>query len=101
MSREQLEEMNLDRLSDKVFNKDMLPSIIEKYNDFALSKNSTFLTMQKELQAKIDETDKGINNIVNLVVSTGSTALTDKLKELETTKAQLQESLLEAERKIS
>lgn len=93
--------MILDRLSDKVFNKDMLPSIIEKYNDFALSKNSTFLTMQKELQAKIDEMDKGINNIVNIIVSTGSAALTDKLKELESTKTQLQESLSEAERKLS
>lgn len=101
ISREQLEEMILDRLSDKVFNKDMLPSIIEKYNDFALSKNSTFLTMQKELQAKITETDKGINNIVNIIVSTGSAALTDKLKELESTKAQLQDSLSEAERKLS
>lgn len=99
--REQLEEMILDRLSDKVFNKDMLPSIIEKYNDFALSKNSTFLTMQKELKAKITETDKGINNIVNIIVSTGSAALTDKLKELESTKAQLQDSLSEAERKLS
>ena len=79
----------------------MLPSIIEKYNDFALSKNSAFLSMQKELQAKIAEIDKGINNIVNIIVSTGSAALSDKLKELEATKAQLQESLSEAERKIS
>jgi hypothetical protein len=93
--------MILDSLSDKVFNKDVLPSIIEKYNDFALSKNNTFLTMKKELQLKIAETDKGINNIVNIIVSTGSAALTDKLKELESTKAQLQESLSEAERKLS
>lgn len=101
ISRDMLEQIILERLSEKVFNKDILPTIIERYNDFALSKNSEFLLMKKELEAKIAETDRGINNIVNLVVSTGSIALTDKLKELETTKSQLQESLIEAERKIS
>ena len=101
ISRDMLEQIILERLSEKVFNKDTLPTIIEKYNDFAMSKNSEFLLMKKELESKIDETEKGINNIVNLVVSTGSTALTNKLKELEITKAQLQESLTEAERKLS
>lgn len=101
ISRDVLEKLILESLSDKVFNKDVLPSIIEKYNDFAISKNSTFLTMKNEIQSKIAETDKGINNIVNIIVSTGSTALTDKLKELESTKAKLQESLSEIERKLS
>jgi len=101
ISRDMLEQIILERLSEKVFNKDILPTIIEKYNDFALSKNSEFFIMKKELESKIAETDKGINNIVDLVVSTGSTALTDKLKELETTKTHLQESLMKAERKIS
>ena len=99
--RDKLEQIVLDRLSEKIFNKEVIPTIIEKYNDFALSKNNEYILMRNELEAKIAETDKGINNIVNLVVSTGSTALTDKLKELETTKAQLQESLKEAERKKS
>ena len=57
--------------------------------------------MKDEIKAKIAETEKGISNIVDIVVATGSPALTDKLKELETTKAQLEHSLLEAEQKIS
>lgn len=101
ISRDNIEQKILKHLSEKVFNKDILPTIIEKYNDFAMSKNSEFILMKKELESKIAEIDKGINNIVNIIVSTGSAALTDKLKELEATKAQLQESLKEAEQKIS
>lgn len=57
--------------------------------------------MKNQLENRIAETDKGINNIVNLVVSTGSAALAEKLKELEAEKAQLEISLKEAERKLS
>lgn len=99
--RDVLEKMILESLSEKVFDKGILPSIISKYNDFALTKNKEFILMKNQLENRIAETDKGINNIVNLVVSTGSAALAEKLKELEAEKAQLEISLKEAERKLS
>lgn len=101
IQRDMLEKIILEQLSEKVFNESILPDIIEKYNDFALNKNSEFVLRQREIKERIKETEKGISNIVDLVVSTGSAALTDKLKELEITKSQLQESLLETEQKIS
>lgn len=101
VQRDILEKIILEQLSEKVFNEAILPDIIEKYNDFALNKNGEFILRKKEIKERIKGTDKGISNIVELVVSTGSVALTDKLKELETTKLQLQESLLEIEQKIS
>ncbi len=101
IQRDILEKAILERLSEKIFNEAILPDIIGKYNEFALNKNSEFVLRKKEIKERIKETEKGISNIVDLVVSTGSAALTDKLKELEKTKSQLQESLLETEQKIS
>ena len=101
INRDLLEQIVLDHLADKVFSEDILPEIIKRYNDFALSKNKDFVLMKDEIKAKIADTEKGISNIVDIVVATGSPALVDKLKELETTKAQLEHSLMEAEQKIS
>lgn len=101
VQRDVLESIVLKSLSEKVFNKDILPEIISKYNVFALSKNNEFVLMKKQLEKRIAETDKGITNIVNLVVSTGSAALAEKLKELEAEKESLEISLKEAERKLS
>ncbi len=96
-----IEELVLKKLADRVFNEKLLPEIIEKYNEFALSKNSEFMTMQKEIKNKLSETEKGISNIVNIMVSTGSPALAEKLRELEETKATLEASLSDINRRIS
>lgn len=101
IKRDELEEVVLNHLSEKVFNKEVLPKILEGYNEFQLTKNSEYVLMVKELEAKISETDKGIANIVDLVVSTGSSALTAKLKELEANKTQLENALLDAQRQLS
>ncbi len=50
---------------------------------------------------KLADTEKGIANIVDIVVSTGSTALANKLKELESTKEQLMQSIADAEYQMS
>ena len=101
IQRDLIESIMLKHLSEEVFNKEILPSVISKYNDFALTKNNEFLLMKNQLEKRIADTDKGINNLVNLVVSTGSSALAEKLKELEATKVQLELSLKDAERKLS
>jgi site-specific DNA recombinase len=101
IQRDLIESIVLKHLSEKVFNKDIFPTIVSMYNDFALNKNSELLTMAKQIEKRISATDKGINNIVNLVVTTGSAALAGKLTELESEKANLEKSLIEAKRKIS
>ena len=84
-----------------VFDDKFLPAIIAKYDEYALSRNKEYIVTTEELKRRIAETEKGINNIVNVVVATGSAALADKLKELEKTKQQLEHALFDAERKIS
>ena len=100
IKRDELEQLVLNRLSEAVFNEDVLPTILEKYNDYALSRNNEYMTESKEIKQKIAETEKGISNIVDIVVATGSAALTDKLKELEKTKSDLERALFEAEKHI-
>ncbi len=99
--RDLIESIILNKLSEKVFDVKILPEIISRYNDFALSKNKEFIAMKKQLEQRLAEIEKGIANIVNLVVTTGSAALAEKLKELELEKVTLEISLKEAERKLS
>ncbi len=101
INREELEGLVLNRLSESVFSKDVFPIILERYNEYALSRNSEYITARQELKRKLSDTEKRISNIVDIVVSTGSAALSDKLKELESTKVQLEHALTEAERKVS
>lgn len=101
IKRDELEQLVLNRLSEAVFNEMVLPTILDKYNDYAISRNSEYIIESKELKKKIAETEKAISNIVNIVVTTGSAALINKLKELEETKAELEQALFEAEKQIA
>lgn len=58
-----LETIVLKSLSEKVFNKDILPEIISRYNDFALSKNKEFIAVKKQLEQRLAEIEKGIANM--------------------------------------
>lgn len=55
----------------------------------------------QELKHKLYDTEKDISNIVNVVVSTGSAALTDKLRELEEEKEKITQAIADAECQIS
>lgn len=99
--RDSIEGYVLKMLADKVFDEKVLPEVIRHYNDFAASKNTEALSIIATIKEKIFEKDKGIANVVNVVVQTGSVALTDKLKELERDKEALERSLAEKERELS
>lgn len=101
VKRDVIEQLVLDRLSTMVFSKGVLPTILAKYNEYALSRNAEYLTITKGLQQRLADTEKGIENIVGVVVSTGSAALADKLKELEMTKQQLTQAIIDAEQQMS
>ena len=101
IKRDVIEQLVLDKLSTTIFSEDVLPDILSKYNEYAISRNTEYVAIIKELKQKLSDTEKGIDNIVNIVVSTGSSALTDKLKELEIKKQQLMQSLTDAERNMS
>jgi len=101
VKRDDVEQLVLNRLAETVFNEKVWPVVMERYNEYALNKNSEYTITSNEIKSKILETEKGIENIVNVVVATGSAALTNKLKELEENKSQLEQALSDAERKLS
>lgn len=101
IKRDYIEELVLKKLSSTVFRDDVIPTILAKYNEYAISRNTEYQTAINQIQQKLKETEKSISNIVEAVVSTGSIALADKLKEFENTKQQLTQSLIDAERKVS
>ena len=101
IKRDDIELLVLKRLSETVFDEKLLPSLLDKYNEYALERNNEHLIASSEIKRKIAETEKGIANIVNIVVETGSAALTNKLKELEETKVNLEQALMDAERQMA
>lgn len=101
INRDLVESIVQKRLANKVFDESLLPEIIEKYNDFAASKNTDLILGIKTLKDNISGTTKGIDNIVNVIMQTGSAALSDKLKYLEQEKAKLEQALSDKERELS
>lgn len=65
-----------------------LPEILDRYNAFAVEKNKELDVQIRHIKGELAETEKGISNIVDAVVSTGSTALANKLDALERRKAE-------------
>lgn len=101
ISRDKLEKLVLSMLADKVFDEGILPDILNKYNKYVQDRHSDVKNLICSLKSKIEAADKGINNIVNVVMETGSSALNSKLQELEAEKRELELALTEANNKLA
>lgn len=101
IQRDLIESIVQKRLAGKVFDDTVLPEVISKYNEFAASKNTELISAIAMIKDKIAETEKGIANIVNVIMQTGSSALSDKLKVLECDKAKFEQTLYEKQRELS
>lgn len=100
IQRDLIESIVLKKLANKVFDEKFLPEVICKYNEFAAAKNTELTASISAIKDKIAKTEKGIANIVNVIMQTGSVALSDKLKELECDKAKFEETLREKEQTL-
>ena len=101
IQRDKLELIVMKQLAEKVFDERFLPEILARYNDFAASKNTELQTALAAGKAKLSEVERGISNIVNVIMQTGSAALSEKLKELEKDKAILEDSIAVQERELT
>lgn len=101
IQRDKLEEIVLSRLADKVFSESVLPEILRRYNDYAKEKNTDLTSAIRGTKAKLAETNTGINNIVDVMMKTGSAALAEKLRELEEAKSSLEQLLADQEKQLS
>lgn len=99
--KETLEELVLKKLSECVFDERIIPKLLQEYNQFAQNKDSDLTNRISSMQTKMGELEKGINNIVGVIMKTGSDALSAKLAELEEDKKKLVFALDEAKMELS
>lgn len=97
LKKEEIERIVLERLAERVFHEAIFPEIAKQYHNYALMRNQEYHLIFDETKKKIAELDKGINNIVDVIVATGSAALSSRLKKMEEEKAGLEFLLREQE----
>lgn len=97
INRDKLERLVLERLSGVLFNPDVIPRLVEQYNEYIAEKNGSARERMLALQTELRDVERKITNTVNLMIETGSAAFKDKLNELEQSKEKLLFELTEAE----
>ena len=97
INRDKLERLVLERLSGVLFNPDIIPRLVEQYNEYIAEKTGSAKERTLALQTELRDVERKITNTVNLMIETGSAAFKDKLNELEQSKEKLLFELTEAE----
>ena len=97
INRDKLERLVLERLSGVLFNPDVIPMLVEQYNEYIAEKTGSAKERVLALQTELRDVERKITNTVNLMIETGSAAFKDKLNELEQSKEKLLFELTEAE----
>ena len=92
-----MEEIVLERLSSALFHPSIIPALVSRYNAYIDSQNSGTKDRIFALRRELQDIERKIKNVVNVMVETGSSALKDKLLELEGTKEKLTFELAETE----
>ena len=93
--REYIEAFVMEKLAEYLFNDELVPTICQAYGDYQLSKNADHMKTKANYEKKIKEVTKSIDNIVEMIMQSPSTALATKLSELEQEKERLNESYQE------
>lgn len=84
-------------MSEVLFNPDVIPRLVEQYNEYIAEKTGSAREQMLTLQTELRDVERKITNTVNLMIETGSAAFKDKLNELEQSKEKLLFELTEAE----
>ncbi len=90
VKRDWIESEVLSILADRVFDEKAIPKLLERYRAFAATRDMALKEELAGCETKLAAVERGIRNIVDLAVQSGSAALLEKLRELETQKSQLQ-----------
>lgn len=88
-----LDEYVLHLLANNLFDERLLPELYDRYAAFAAAKDVQTQQQLSAFKTQLETVQSGIDNIVQVVLQTGSAALADKLQELETQKAALQREI--------
>ena len=88
--REYIETFVLEMLSRSLFDDKIIPRIADEYRIYQINKDSEKVKLRDNLKKRLNELSRKINNLVEIVANTASYALTDKLKDIENEKIEVQ-----------
>lgn len=88
-----LDEYVLHLLANNLFDERLLPELYDRYAAFAAAKDVQTQQQLSAFKTQLETVQSSIDNIVQVVLQTGSAALADKLQELETQKSALQREI--------
>lgn len=97
--KEDIEQAVLRVLSERLFDDRLLPRLEQEYALFLKKQGGTDAEEYERLQRRHGELDRQIANIVSVIMNTGSAALSEKLRELEQLRAQVEHSLSDIEQR--
>ncbi len=97
INRDKLERIVLERLSKDLFDPKVIPELVKAYNSHVASKSGSAKERIMGLNKELREVERKIKNAVDLMVETGSSALKNKLSELESDKERLMFAISETE----
>ena len=89
INRDKLEKYVLNLLADILFDKRRIPEVIKEYNKSASENRDNGKAERKTTQKLISRTEKEIENLVSVIASSGSAALTSGLEKKENELSQL------------
>lgn len=88
--REYIEASVLDALSKHILNDKLIAKLADSYRKYQKSKNSDLIKSRDGLKTRISEITTQINNLVDIIVKSGSEVLAHKLTEIEVEKIHLE-----------
>ena len=103
IKREILESFILHKLATYVFDESQIPLIAEVYRDYLSQHNKGAIIQKEALKKRLSENKRSLDNVVGMIMKTGSSTLADQLKILEDEKTQIEcayrdnEALLQSE----
>lgn len=73
-------------LADKVLDETLYGGIVQHYSEYARSQNKELTIAREQCESSLQLIETQIGNIVNVIAQTGSSALSERLNELEKSK---------------
>lgn len=93
-----IEQIVCRALATRLFRPEMLPALQQRYEKFLSAQNTQGQQKREAITRRLQEVQRGIDNVVEVVVKTGSAALTERLSALEKEQQELQAQLEDLQR---
>lgn len=98
LPQDAIEQIVCRALATRLFRPEMLPALQQRYEKFLSAQNTQGQQKREAITRRLQEVQRGIDNVVEVVVKTGSTALTERLSALEKEQQELQAELEDLQR---